>query len=347
MRKARSSSVVGGNNAGIKKNDIENFLGFKPSIEACQLTWVDYPIPGVTYSEKDGSCFRYRFNKAHDKDKKPSRIQPVTVCSENLISTDNKTTLAQAQNMLKENQNAQELSNYRRKNLSSPQDSLTNDGAISSGSEGFCEPERSSSLFRDSDSGSEMKEVNSRSNSIDDQDMTNFAKELFMASNFRMNNPRTGASFSIAPQNVNDMADAATGAHNLDIGMFGSEPGERQQIEECAMAKENSSESQHSGDEYQIYYYTQPKMGEGDKKKDKGDEPNFFAGVRTSDTMQDVSKMICSNSMCVVHVFIILFRLLRNVVLTKCLSPIQAVSPIFFYCTLSLLSVSISYALSC
>jgi len=32
-----------------KLTDIEIFSGFKPAIEACFLTWADYPIPGVTY----------------------------------------------------------------------------------------------------------------------------------------------------------------------------------------------------------------------------------------------------------------------------------------------------------
>merc|ERR1719186_1894739 len=43
-----SSAKPSGGKSG-KLTDIEIFSGFKPAIEACFLTWADYPIPGVTY----------------------------------------------------------------------------------------------------------------------------------------------------------------------------------------------------------------------------------------------------------------------------------------------------------
>lgn len=43
-------------NIGMKKNDLENFVGFKLSIEVCNLEWIDYLIFGVIYSEKEGFC---------------------------------------------------------------------------------------------------------------------------------------------------------------------------------------------------------------------------------------------------------------------------------------------------
>lgn len=43
-------------NIGMKKNDLENFVGFKLSIEVCNLEWTDYLIFGVIYSEKEGFC---------------------------------------------------------------------------------------------------------------------------------------------------------------------------------------------------------------------------------------------------------------------------------------------------
>ena len=33
------------------KGEIEVFTGFKPAIEACYLSWDDYPVPGVTYTQ--------------------------------------------------------------------------------------------------------------------------------------------------------------------------------------------------------------------------------------------------------------------------------------------------------
>lgn len=47
------------------KAEIEVFTGFKPSIEACYLSWDDYPVPGVTYTQGHRlyhcpfTCFRH------------------------------------------------------------------------------------------------------------------------------------------------------------------------------------------------------------------------------------------------------------------------------------------------
>ena len=47
------------------KVEIEVFTGFKPSIEACYLSWDDYPVPGVTYTQGHRlyhcpfTCFRH------------------------------------------------------------------------------------------------------------------------------------------------------------------------------------------------------------------------------------------------------------------------------------------------
>lgn len=296
VKKARSSSVNGSSNSGIKKNDMENFIGFKPSIEACNLEWSDYPIPGVTYSEKEGSCyFKYRFNKHNDKDvKKPSRIQAMPVCLGTIISTDNKTTLAQAQCML---QDAQEFSsNIRRNNnLASQRDCVMNDGAISSGSEGFCEPERTSSIFRgDSDSGSEMKEVNSRSNSLDGPDLRNYAPEL-ISSSFGLERSDNGV-FSHGASNADEVFEGAEGGaeggvEEMSIGMFGNEAGEQQMIDEVNAQSHRAENLDvlHAMDEYQIYYFNNPKIPEPPKNKaDNSDEPNLFAGVKDLNSMQDV-----------------------------------------------------------
>ena len=234
MKSARGSNVSGGGN-NLKKSDFDIFVGFKPGVDACGLTWDDYQIPGVTYSENESFNLHYRFNKCHDSEKKRSRIQPVTVCSENLISTDNNTTLAQAHNILQDHHS----NSFPSRQNSSPRDSVTNDGAISSGSEGFCEPERSSSLFRgDSDSGSEMKEVNSRSNSYEEQDMHNY-----------VNHPLVSNGFSNQPSSIRFNPDMyVNSTHELEIGTF-SVP----ESLATGVKADNSSESQQSGDEGQVY----------------------------------------------------------------------------------------------
>lgn len=281
VKRARNSNT--GNSGGnVKKSEIENFSGFKPGIEACNLQWNDYHIPGVTYSDSQKLHLRYRFNRNFDSDgKKPSRVQPMTVCSENLISTDDMTTLAEATNMLNEHHSPQEMKNKRHRHQSG-QVHHNNDGAISSGSEGFCEPERGSSLFRDSDSGSEMKEPTSRSNSLED------AETLFTLSN------RESKQRSTHKQLSND--NEVDSFMELDLNNLRHE--ELRQATLCVSVQgggasvhnEHSSESQMSGDEYSMYFYDRSKATEMEKKKkDKGaEEPNYFAGVKCLENRQDI-----------------------------------------------------------
>ncbi|RUS70320.1 hypothetical protein EGW08_021917 [Elysia chlorotica] len=224
VRKARSNT-----SNPPKKGEVETFPGFKPAVEACALTWEDYPIPGVTYSEKDGSRFFYHFgsNKPHDSDaKKPSRVQPVTVCSQDIIISDNPNRVLnhvqRAQYMAGAVGGGHSRSGDVRQLTPSRRDS-GHDGAMSSGSEGFCEPERG---CRDSDSSGDSKGMFSRINQL--------------------------------------------------------EPNEGQQ--------------QQRGDEYQIYFYdTKAKPVDEKKKKDKTEEPNMFAGLRSVENMQDNSQAFNQN----------------------------------------------------
>lgn len=102
-----------------------------------------------------------------------------------------------------------------------------NDGVISLGLEGFCELERSSFLFRgDSDSGLEMKEVNSRSNFLDGYDLRNYVFE-FIFSSFGFERLNNGVFFR-SGSNLDEVFDGVEGGVNgMNIGMFGFEDGER------------------------------------------------------------------------------------------------------------------------
>lgn len=278
VEKVKRAKNSGGTN--LKKSEMENFAGFKPGIEACQLVWDDYTIPGITYSDKQQLCLRYRFNRNLDPDaKKPSRIQPVTICSENLISTDDTTTLAQATNMLQEHHSPQDIKGKRHGHSS--RQGHDNDGALSSGSEGFCEPGRGSSLFRDSDSGSEMKEINSRSNSLEDHDL-----------------PPSFGTFSLENleskrnSNVNHVDQSHD--HNFDVDSYmdlesGNPSGEIRVSRSNTIHGEQSSDSHVSGDEYSVYMYDRVKVTEAERKrKEKNDEPNYFASVKVLENKQEI-----------------------------------------------------------
>ncbi|KAJ8022267.1 Zinc finger SWIM domain-containing protein 8 [Holothuria leucospilota] len=47
------SGGSGGASGKVRKVDVEIFPGFKPAIEACMMDWADFPIPGVTFFDRD------------------------------------------------------------------------------------------------------------------------------------------------------------------------------------------------------------------------------------------------------------------------------------------------------
>lgn len=313
VRKARNSSS-GNTSNNIKKGDMENFSGFKPAMEACQLTWEDYPIPGVTYSTKDGQRWNYRFSsKFHDGGdvKKPSRVQPVTICSEDIISTDNSRNLAHSQRSQELRSRAGRI---EVRGIATRRDSCLNDGAASSGSEGFCEPENGH--FRDSDSSLDnTKGFHSRSNSLDEAEMSpGEAGEGQQDGSPRSQDQQEGevfeeggvglASVSKGSKEKGKAAvessaqDSAKPAPSSDLS---AKAGSSQAVAAATSSGaannvDPSSESQQSSDEYQMYFYdTKAKVGDVDKrKKEKSDEPNLFSGLKKMENVQEVRCLCCS-----------------------------------------------------
>lgn len=51
VRKGRLNLTAQGTATTLKKTEVDCFPGFKPSIEACLLDWVAYPISNITYSD--------------------------------------------------------------------------------------------------------------------------------------------------------------------------------------------------------------------------------------------------------------------------------------------------------
>ncbi|CAL1538876.1 unnamed protein product [Lymnaea stagnalis] len=329
VRKARSNSSST-SATGIKKGDVEIFPGFKPAIEACALTWEDYPIPGITYSAKDGSRFFYHFgsNKAHDSEcKKPSRVQPVTICSQDIISTDN------PNRNLAHSQRSQDIGTNRvwpadPRNSLPPRRDSGQDGAMSSGSEGFCEPERG---FRDSDSSGDYKGAHSRSNSFEEVESphsftpkSSIPNSLHISPNVITVNspvslPRKQPSLEIDvfdetladfDAGVGDMAPKHQHMPSLMGGCAFSTANPMPGITTAAASslqissgfisqstsadqtrgvKQGPMDSLEPSDEYQMYFYdTKSKTGSDSKNKEKADEPNVFAGLKNAESMQDI-----------------------------------------------------------
>ncbi|KAL8608972.1 hypothetical protein ACOMHN_062855 [Nucella lapillus] len=321
VRKARNSSSGNTSNT-IKKADMENFSGFKPAMEACQLTWEDYPIPGVTYSSKDGQRWNYRFSsKFHDGGdvKKPSRVQPVTICSEDIISTDNSRNLAHSQRSQELRSRAGRMD---MRGVVTRRDSCLNDGAASSGSEGFCEPENRH--FRDSDSSLDnTKGFHSRSNSLDEPEMSpaeagearhrgssslrsHDAQEVEVFEEVQEDgaraSPPSGAAAAACKGSKDSKVKTTPSGSTKDTGKPSDLSAKESSQPKAAAATaaggggagvnnvDPSSESQQSSDEYQMYFYdTKAKVGDMDKrKKEKSDEPNLFSGLKKMENVQEI-----------------------------------------------------------
>lgn len=293
---------------------MENFSGFKPAMEACQLTWEDYSIPGITYSTKDGQRWNYRFSsKFHDGGdvKKPSRVQPVTICSEDIISTDNSRNLAHSQRSQELRARAGRMEG---RGILTRRDSCANDGAASSGSEGFCEPE--SRHFRDSDSSLENpKGFHSRSNSLDEVESSlgegrregspgsqdQQEGEVFEEGGAGPGNKGSKEKGKAAAESSSqDSGRAPPSSSDLSAKDSSQPTGAAATAAASGGAANNvdpSSESQQSSDEYQMYFYdTKAKVGDMDKrKKEKSDEPNLFSGLKKMENVQEVG-FICGSS---------------------------------------------------
>ena len=339
---------------------MENFSGFKPAMEACQLTWEDYPIPGVTYSTKDGQRWNYRFSsKFHDGGdvKKPSRVQPVTICSEDIISTDNSRNLAHSQRSQELRSRAGRM---EVRGIATRRDSCLNDGAASSGSEGFCEPENRH--FRDSDSSLDnTKGFHSRSNSLDEAEMSpGEAGEGQQEGSPRSQDQQEGEVFEEGGVGLASVSkgskekgraadgcaqDSAKPVLSSDLSAKGSsQPAAAATSGGAANNVDPSSESQQSSDEYQMYFYdTKAKVGDMDKrKKEKSDEPNLFSGLKKMENVQEVRCLCwlvfvsCSNTALFLYLFISHFFVpfileVGSVLLVFVLSWLCPVLSIFFF----------------
>ena len=144
VRKGRSANMSA-TNSNIKKTDIEIFSGFKASIEACQLDWKDYPIPGLTYQENEYHVrWKFSFGKINDGDsRKSGRGKTHTIAQASTTGVQHKIGGGLMGAMLPSQRHMQRQQQHSRQNTSDLDPSSAHtDGACSSSSEGFCENDR-------------------------------------------------------------------------------------------------------------------------------------------------------------------------------------------------------------
>ena len=174
VRKARGN-VTGGNST-IKKTDIEIFTGFKAGIEGTQLDWKDYPIPGLTYMERDRPRWKFSFGKAQEVDCRRagrgkchamSTVSGSTAIHNGVQKLGLEAALAHAQAHHHAHNAAHAHKHHpplptRPSQESNTSDlepgSVQTDGACSSSSEGFCENEKDAPSLHLHDSDSDLGE---------------------------------------------------------------------------------------------------------------------------------------------------------------------------------------------
>ena len=291
-RKTRGSNVTNASST-IKKVDIESFPGFKPAIEACQLDWSDYVIPGVTFVDRRRPYLRFTFNKGQDSDsRKSSRT------NKGLTTSQVSCSLKTVDNVMVPGAQG----HYHHPSLRSQEyktsDSLATDGAYSSSSEGFCDSDRrDSQLPHDSDSdlgelpdAAQPRKLPPRKRAerhadgkLGKLERTDSVEETSTSSA----GPKSGARPKIpkvtsSVESREAPAAESNGQGTKSVGVTASGAASNAAVPDAA---------ENSGDEYQVYFYdTKAKVNEtpSENKKKKSDEPNYFAGIRKIENKQEV-----------------------------------------------------------
>lgn len=244
---------------------------------------------GVTYSEGFGT--QYHISRIQETEtKKLSRVQTVAVCSQDLISSDNSTRCKRSALGFDPTVGADRREpHYFFNNISGPGlvtlDVGNADPVHSSGSEGFCEPDKSDTETTRNSSSSSGKNKSVHRDSIGSSE---FRPCAIYDKNFS-----DSLKFSVVVSDTAGDSDASL------PGTSGSQDGAKSTSHTTPggdsphLEPNLSAESQPSSDEYQLYFYDPKailKSSETEKKrKDKSEEPNYFSGLKTVYSKQDVS----------------------------------------------------------
>ena len=265
-----------GGNTAIKKIDIEVFSGFKNAIEACQLDWRDYPIPFVTYVERDRPRWKFSFSKGQDaENRRMQRGKGMTVSqTSGAPRSAMDAALVQCRRQLSQEQNTSDLEPGM----------VNQDGACSSSSEGFCENDRLDGPSAAHDSDSDLGE--GAEASLGPSQLVKFKTKMAQLS---IKDRGEDADFDFglpgpsgyATSKENEIAGAVAAAAAAAAAPAPPYPGEPAPLPEPHHPA--------GADEFQVYFFDpKAKVNENlvDKKK-KSDEPNYFAGIKKLENKQN------------------------------------------------------------
>lgn len=307
VRKTRGANMPG-NNAVVKKADIEVYSGFKAGIEACQLDWTDYPIYGVTYVERDWPRWCFSFTKFQDGEgrrmgRKGHGVSQTTGVPPRL-GLEAALHAHQSQHHQHHHPHPHHRSQSQENNTSDLEPgSAQTDGACSSSSEGFCENDRldgpSHSHDSDSDLGVDGMMAPPPGGSSRTVEGASVAPSMVKSASC------TVGGTVVTMQLVGDVRTVKAEDMDSDNSLPGpsgyhnstKSNGAHMVASSVSGASASSTlpgkgeESQQSSDEYQVYFFdANAKVNEpGPEKKKKSDEPNYFAGIRKLESRQEVS----------------------------------------------------------
>ena len=289
VRKGRGPNFANtvGNVTNVRRVDIEIFSGFKPAIEACLTDWKDYQIEGVTYTDPKAKRDEAMKLLSHSTSKrtphltqqsKPPQANPPIRTEESACTTSTEVD--------PKSRDIPKGSSNELHRLSSSESSMS---SISSG----VDDQRvlSSSRSEDTDSDCQgidctcAKETGAEGGAIPSttsqlcavhppvggadahsRDSKPCGKRKAKIKHLQRNESVDSADVSLEPQPKSQQPDS-----DSSVDVVGSHSNQE--------VKGDNIDPQHSGDEYQVYFYdTKAKLAEQTPKK-KSDVPNPFTGI--------------------------------------------------------------------
>lgn len=278
------------NKNGALKLDLEVFTGFKPAIEACYLDWDDYPMPGITYTQDINpmyhcpfTCFRHGGDNRADTVTQVNSSKALLNCESHLHSHHHhhhhhhhsRVTRFDYVDVM--SLHPIELSGHHHHPLAA------RDGNRSSvSSEGFCENDDDINVLRDH--RNMLRSVDSDSQEGGGSDTSSSSER------------DTGASLQQSA-NSDDSDSGKKDSKKDDLEWdSGEKHSELRRDSKDDSASSANSDSQQSGDEYNMYFYNTKQIDglsanvqKEVKTADNGDNKSaVFANLKHTDDPWDV-----------------------------------------------------------
>lgn len=268
------------------------FSGFKPAIEACYLDWEDYPMPGITYTNDINpmyhcpfTCFRHSGESRSDNVTQVNSSQAVLNC-EHPTSHGHHHHHHHFHSGQHSSASKIRFAEFVRMNMhsfpqSAPMGRVRDGNRSSVSSEGFCESDDDSNLL--GDVRQRLQHVN---RSLDSDSQEGGGSDSSSSRSSSSSNRNENRS----PENIQATSKQA---EEQEKPTENPTKKTRRASKDDSLSSSNS-ESPHSSDEYNVYYYDSKAVAaientEKDfKSQQEIDKNAVFANIKRSDDPWDV-----------------------------------------------------------